>query len=112
MTLRTGCDLVFIPRFRERVRQGGETLLARLFSPSEYLGQPLERLAGLFAAKESVCKALNYPPGRWLDMRIEHEPSGAPKVVLLDCPWEVLDMSVSITHEGDYALAFFVAQTE
>jgi len=112
MTLRTGCDLVFIPRFRERVREGGETFLTRIFAPSEYVSQPLERLAGIFAAKESVCKALHYPPGRWLNIRIEHEPSGAPNVVLLDCPSEVLEMSVSITHERDYALAFFVAHVQ
>lgn len=109
MPLQIGCDLVSIGRFRDRIREGGIGLLERIFLPAEYLGQPVERLAGMFAAKEAVCKALRWPPGRWLEIAIEHEPSGAPRVILLNDTEQGLEMSISISHEENYALAFAVA---
>lgn len=108
MSFRTGCDLVSIGRFEERLRRGGKSFLERIFLPAEYLGQPVERLAGMFAAKEAVCKALRWPPGHWLEIAVEHETSGAPRVVLLNTPERELELSVSIAHDEGYALAFAV----
>lgn len=109
MGFRTGCDLVFIPRFQERICEGGTGFLERIFLPAESLGQPVDRLAGMFAAKEAVTKAMRWPPGRWLEIAIEHESSGAPRVVLLNSPEPVPELCVSIAHEENYALAVAIA---
>jgi phosphopantetheine--protein transferase-like protein len=110
MPLRIGCDLVSIKGFQSRLLAGGANVLENIFWPAECLDQPAETLAGIFAAKEAVCKALSLPPGHWLDICIEHGTSGEPIIVLMnDCP-EVETISDSIAHDGDYALAFVVAQ--
>ena len=111
MPLRIGCDLVAIKEFETRLFMGGISVLETLFWPAEYQGQPLETLAGIFAAKEAVCKALSLPPGHWLDVCVEHNPSGEPVIVLMSHAVNVETISVSIAHAGDYALAFVVAQT-
>lgn len=81
----------------------------RIFHPAESSGQQAPQLAGIFAAKEAVCKALSLPPGRWLDILIEHAPSGAPNAVLLGSIPQPQELSLSISHDGDYALAFAAA---
>jgi phosphopantetheine--protein transferase-like protein len=110
-SVRTGCDLVSIPRFRQQVGEGGSAFLERIFLPGELPGKTLERLAGMFAAKEAVCKALNRPAGAWLGICIEHAPSGAPRAVLLVPDPGAFELSISIAHDGEYALAFAVAWT-
>ena len=105
MALHVGCDLVFIPVFRERLGTAGDLLLDRIFHASERAGASVESLAGRFAAKEAACKALGLPAGAWLELVIEHEPSGAPRVRFLEPRPGVREIAVSITHAGDYAVA-------
>jgi phosphopantetheine--protein transferase-like protein len=106
---RIGCDLVSITRFQQRMVENEMDFLERIFWPDERHGQTPERLAGMFAAKEAACKALSLPPGHWLDLCVEHEPSGAPRIALLDADPAVAEIRVSIAHDSDYALAFVMA---
>ena len=111
MPLRIGCDLVSVKEFEARLLAGKACDLESLFWPAEYLDRSVATLAGIFAAKEAVCKALSLPPGRWLDICVEHKSSGEPVIVLMNYSANIETISVSITHAGDYALAFVVAQT-
>jgi len=104
--IQIGCDLVSITRFQQRMVESECAFLDRIFWPVERHGQAPERLAGMFAAKEAACKALSLPAGHWLELCVEHEPSGAPRIVLLDADPAVAAIRVSIAHDGDYALAF------
>ncbi len=103
---RIGCDLVSITRFRQRMAENDGTFLDRIFWPAERCGKTPERLAGMFAAKEATLKALARPAGHWLALCVEHESSGAPRIALLDADPAGTDILVSISHDGDYALAF------
>jgi phosphopantetheine--protein transferase-like protein len=109
MPFRLGCDIVSIPRFRERLAEGGEGFLERVFQPHEQAGAPLERLAGLFAAKEAACKALSLPPGSWLQIGVTEEITGIPRIQLLEPQPELQALYVSISQEGDYAMAVAIA---
>lgn len=112
MSLRVGCDIVSISLFRDRLNANGDLLAERIFHPGEAAGASAERLAGLFAAKEAACKALSLPPGAWLDILIEHDPRGAPMVAFLEPkPW-IREITVSISHAGDYAIAMLAAIIE
>lgn len=113
MLPRLGCDIVHISRFADSVRREGEPFLARLFTPEESAGASLERLAGIFAAKEAACKALGIPAGNWHGIRLSHEDRGAPHLyidpsLMKGAPAET---SVSITHDGDYAMAVVFASS-
>ena len=94
----------------------------RAFTPSEIdarRGPDLAvRLAGCFAAKEAVLKALGtgWSDGvAWTEVEIVHAPSGAPTVALSGCALEVAAERgvarwlLSLSHDGDYATATAIA---
>jgi phosphopantetheine--protein transferase-like protein len=95
-----GIDLVFIPEFRKRLEVGGSRMRERAFRPSETNGQPIEHLAGLWAAKEAVVKAAAPAPEKWTDIVIIHDPSGRPHAHVGG-----QEFAISISHHGDYAVA-------
>jgi holo-[acyl-carrier protein] synthase len=106
-----GCDLVFLPRFK-KVLERTPTIKKRLFLPREEKNATLETLAGIFAAKEAIVKAL----GKFLKLKrfnfqrleiIRDEKEGPKiKIHLNDKKTrKILDFDLSISHDGDYALA-------
>jgi len=113
MKLNVGCDVVSISRFSNLLREGGEKFMERLFSPKEYVGATVEHLAGIFAAKEAACKALQIPAGNWLSLQVSHLENGAPKLEI-NLPVELRNtpsqLSLSISHDQDYAFAVVIAQ--
>lgn len=108
MPLQLGCDVVQISRLAETIRREGETFLNRVFLPNESEGASIERLAGIFAAKEATCKALGIPAGLWHSINLTHAPSGAPLLTVTGAP-SSHELSLSITHDGDYAFAVVIA---
>ena len=83
--LQTGVDSIEIERVRTAVANHGARFLTRVFTPRELTvcrGRT-ESLAGRFAAKEAVAKALGTGIWRhgvgWTDIEIDREPvSGRP----------------------------------
>lgn len=69
-------------------------------------------LAGIFAAKEAVCKALGTGIAFPLtEIEVQHTEAGQPVAVLSGRVAELAgggDVKLSITHEGDTAAAFAV----
>ncbi len=110
-TIRTGVDLVRLGDFAKSLEQGGETFLRRLFHPSEIADASLDRLAGVFAAKEAAFKALDLPKGDWHVLEVQQDDRGRPFIILsqsVDTDG-LLSCDVSISHSGDYAVASVVA---
>lgn len=80
------------------------------------------RLAGVFAVKEAVYKALApRVSGTDFDLRkvrVEHREDGSPHVVIDGYLSGIMEKAgarsilVSITNEGDFAMAIALAQTE
>lgn len=115
MIIGTGVDVVAIPRF-ERVLRRSPAVALRLFSPEER-GLPPRSLAGRFAAKEALVKAVGGAPGlRWTDVVVVAEPSGRPVFALRGPTAEVVArlgitaLHLSITHEGGVAVASVIAE--
>jgi len=73
--------------------------------------RPVQSMAGIFAAKEALLKALPHRPACfWTDMEIVHAEHGRPRFVFSGAlaQWlESLELEalVSISHSGDYAHA-------
>lgn len=112
MAIRVGCDVVSIGTFQKRLLESGDLLLERIFHAGEYNGASPERLAGIFAAKEAGLKALGLPPGSWLQFYIDHDVSGAPLLRVLTTEYRINEVSLSISHNEDTALAVVMAVTE
>ena len=119
MILRTGVDLIEIDRVEEVVRRHGSRYLDRIYTRAEQ-DQSLHNiqfLAGRFAAKEAVAKALGTGIGDigWLEIEILGDEQHAPTLTLNGAArlradeLGLADWSVSISHSMTHAVAFAVA---
>ena len=115
MIVGIGVDVVDLARF-ERALTRTPGLLDRLFAVSER-GLPLRSLAGRFAAKEALMKALGETDGiSWQEMRIEQDAHGNPDFALDGRAAEIAArrgigrIHVSMSHDAGIATAFVVAE--
>ena len=118
--MESGVDIVKIDRFEKHIDD--LKFLSKYFSPAEqeYISKKQnkkETLAGLFCAKEAVLKALGIGIGSGLDLRdisILHNDQGRPVVDVSAKLFYYLnakncnEVSISISHDGEYAVAFCV----
>jgi holo-[acyl-carrier protein] synthase len=119
MGLRVGIDLVQVSRIAASLESFGERFLARVFTPGElaYARTRPESLASRFAAKEAVKKALELEGVGWTEIEVVRRASGACDVQLHGAARvaaEALgaELSLSMSHEGDFATALVVARCE
>jgi holo-[acyl-carrier protein] synthase len=122
MILKTGIDLIEIPRIQQALERFGEHFLRRVFTPyeiAECRGRA-EALAARFAAKEATTKALGtgIGPVGWREVETRHHPSGEPYLVLYDRAERLAarlglkTWSVSLSHSREMAAAVVVASSE
>ena len=119
MNLRTGVDLIEIDRIAEMVSRHGKHYLERIYTPAELelYGKRAEALAGRFAAKEAVSKALGCGIGEveWKEIEIVGDEQSAPVLHLYGKAAQKADelglanWSVSISHDQSQVVAFVVA---
>jgi holo-[acyl-carrier protein] synthase len=119
MIVGLGLDIAEIDRIEAAISRHGAPFLERLFTPAEVAycerhKNRFERYAARFAAKEAAMKALGtgWSRGvRWRDIEVAREPSGKPTLRLAGVAREIADglgvknISLSITHSGNLALA-------
>ena len=112
MDIEIGTDIVEISEFRNKISENSWTL-KDVFVESEFedntsfsLTSRNEYFAGIFAAKEAFMKAYGKKVD-WHDMWIEKDENGKP--VLHSSLLAPKDkVKVSISHDGDYAVALVV----
>jgi holo-[acyl-carrier protein] synthase len=121
-----GCDIIEIFRITAAVERWGNRFLKRIFSDEElnycYSASNeiafYQRLAGKFAAKEAVIKALKTNSPLSQVEIINDLLSGIPEVRLkeklqsLMRRLQITSISVSISHNRKYALAYAVVERE
>jgi holo-[acyl-carrier protein] synthase len=111
-----GLDLVEVQTLEVTLRRT-PGLGARLFRPAE-LGRSVESLAGHFAAKEALAKALGGGDLPWTDVEITSSESGAPSLQLggsvraRALAVGVVQTHLSITHDGGFAGAIVILVAE
>lgn len=109
MEIKTGCDIVYIKKFERSTERGGPQFLEKIFSSSELTGTAsVESMAGMFAAKEAVIKALELKAGDWHKIEIVKNKSGRPEIRLRGINREIASRDISISHDKEYAIAFAV----
>lgn len=119
MILGSGIDIVAVDRIRRLYERHGERFLRHLLTPDERLAalslaNPVPRLAGRFAAKEAVMKALGtgWTGGvNFVQIEVVNNPVGAPGVRLSGQAQQRFEAlggrrwHLSISHERDMAVA-------
>ncbi len=122
-SLSVGIDLVQLSRIRESITTFGDRFLRRVFTEGEiaYASAAPDlapsRLAARFAAKEATLKALDLVERGvgWREIEVTRGPSGAPSLVLHGNARAAADeagasdLSLSLSHEGDYATAVVIS---
>jgi holo-[acyl-carrier protein] synthase len=121
--ISVGIDLVRVSRVAESVARFGDRFLHRVFTEGEIAyantspALASERLAARFAAKEAAIKALDLAElgVTWRSIEVEREPRGKCRLVLHGPARKAADaagvneLSISLSHEGDYATAVVLA---
>ena len=108
MIIQTGCDIVSIDRIKKSINVSGTVFLDHIFTSHELkiADGSAKSLAGIFAAKEAVIKYLSQEKTlNWKDIHISKRPNGRPQVNLLNQIEKLINIDISISHDGDYALA-------
>lgn len=107
-----GIDLIKIDRMKRFIERFGDRGLQRFLSSSEIaLIKNSRSAAGFWAAKEACAKALGCGIGDecgFHDITLSKTPKGAPQLALsakVQEHFHIRCASVSITHDGDYAIA-------
>ncbi|HEY1531640.1 MAG TPA: holo-ACP synthase [Galbitalea sp.] len=111
-----GVDVVDLTRF-ERAASRTPTLLVRLFTEAER-GLPLHSLAGRFAAKEALIKAIGDSTGvRWHDMEVVSNELGNPSFVLHNAVASIVrdrgidQIHLSMSHDAGIAVAYVIVES-
>ncbi len=126
--IRNGVDIISISRVQKALQRSGDAFWNRVCSDAERSIVPshetrkIEFLAGRFAAKEAVSKALGTGIGgkgvSMTDMEILKRENGAPYVRLSGQARKEYErcggrsISVSISHDADMAVAFCCIECE
>jgi holo-[acyl-carrier protein] synthase len=118
MEMALGIDLILISRVRKVLSRHPERFLRRVFTPEEvaFCRGRTHELAARFAAKEAVMKALGTGARglAWREIEILPNRRGKPLVYLHGQAKErgetigLHGIDVSLTHEGDLAIAAVV----
>lgn len=107
-----GIDLIKLDRMKRFMERFGDRGLHKFLSENEILLiKNFRNAAGFWAAKEACAKALGCGIGSdcgFHDIILSKSPKGAPVISLSDSVMQrfgITSLSVSITHDGDYAIA-------
>lgn len=108
-----GVDLISIGRIESLYKKFGQRGLSRFLSPKEIELSNFkpQTLAGFWAAKEAISKALKTGIGKdlsFLDIKIKKDAHNAPYFKLSKTAskkFEIKESSLSITHDNGFAIA-------
>ena len=106
-----GCDIIEISRIEQSLERFGESFLQRILTEKELeiynsKGKKAEFVAGRFAAKEAISKAMGTGIGRgfdFTDIEILPDDLGKPEVYLKG--EKSFEYEVSISHSKENAMA-------
>lgn len=115
MIIGLGVDLVDVTRFEEKLA-ATPALFDRLFTKTELEAKP-QSLAGYWAAKEALIKAIGNPTGlSFQDVQVVKDSLGKPSLeVSGETAKRAEQMGInnwflSISHDGNMAVAVVVAE--
>jgi len=112
-----GIDLIKTDRMKRLMERFGNHGLSKFLSSEEIaLVKNYSTAAGFWAAKEACSKALGCGIGNecgFHDIILSKSSKGAPQIALspkVQDTFAITNFSVSITHDGDYAIAVVALQ--
>ncbi len=112
MAIKVGTDIVSIKRVEESIEKFGNKFLDRFLNHEEIeILKKVESIAGYWAAKEAIAKALGCGIGKELnfkDITIKKNINKAPYFELENSNFSIIESSLSISHDGGFAIAVVI----
>ena len=122
MRIINGVDIVDISRIEKILEKNRDIFLKKIFTDNEIIyidkkNYNKETIAGMFAGKEAISKAVGTGIGKlkWQDMEILHYETGKPYVEIdrdILNEFKIKYLEISISHERMYAVAFVVGEKD
>lgn len=117
-----GTDIIEVARIRKNIEQYGQTFYDKILTPDEKrysltYADPAPTVAGRFAAKEAVAKALGTGFGEHLsfhDIEVLNDTVGKPIIRLspkAKAHFNPGTLHLSISHNKEHAIAFALWET-
>jgi len=117
--MKIGTDITNIHRIEKSIEKFGETFKKKFLNSTEIeRAKKIESIAGLWAAKESIAKALGCGIGKELsfhDITIFKDSRGTPYFRLspnAQIYHKVTQSSLSISHDSGFAIAVVMIETK
>jgi len=114
-----GIDVVLIDRIKKMYDKFGDKFYDRFLSKKEKsLVKSFQTAAGFWAAKEAASKAIGTGVGKecsFLDIKIRKSKNNAPKIKYskrLRKQFKIKESALSITHDGNFAIAVVVNKSK
>lgn len=126
MGILCGVDIIEVDRIKRAVEREGRAFTERVFTLNEIAyceernAVKYKSYAARFAAKEAVSKAFGTGISDalgWKDIEVLNDPSGKPYISFSDKSRKLyeslgaVDISISLSHCGEYAVAYAVIMT-
>jgi len=115
--MKIGTDIIQISRIEKSLTQFGDKFTQRFLRPQESkLVQKTASIAGFWAAKEAIAKALGCGIGKELsfhDIILDKDARGRPTFLLsteAQHRHQIKESSLSISHDGGFAIAVAVIE--
>ena len=109
MRIEVGTDIVNIKRIQKSIDKFGDKFLDRFLDENEkILANKIESIAGFWAAKEAISKALGCGIGKelsFLDIKIKKDNNNKPYFYLVNNKFNIINSSISISHDSSFAIA-------
>ena len=105
-----GVDIIEVRRIKNAIDKHGQSFFKRVFTDKEIANAEehngfYQHLAGRFAAKEAVLKALNKKELGFRDVEVLNDRQGKPHCSLKNSNQDKLSVYISISHIKNYAVA-------
>jgi holo-[acyl-carrier protein] synthase len=114
-----GIDIIKTSRMQNMLDKFDQKALKKFLHADEIkLVKNYKTAAGFWATKEAVSKALGTGIGKecsFFDIKIYKDDKGAPKLSFskeLINTFELIQAQLSITHDGEYAIAVVILETK
>ena len=106
----TGIDITEVRRLRQAIEKWGDSFTNRIFLPEELKTAKekvtlYQHLAGRFAAKEAIYKAIGDTSLGFKDIRIYNDSDGKPHCEIRKKTKPNITIHLSISHVKSYAVA-------
>jgi len=105
-----GVDIIEVKRIKNAISKYGRSFLERIFTDKELKianshNNRYQHLAGRFAAKEAVFKAMGKATLGFKDMEVLNDVQGKPYCSLKNSDQSKFSIFISISHIKNYAVA-------